>query len=510
MRRHSNAPVGALVLLLGPLLLVVSLPPAPPPSLPPVAVEAPLRGRVCTRRQPLAGATVRLKSTSNAVTTDSAGRFRLARGAAAAGRVTAWKEGYLIAGAPLTAHPLLLDLRPLPKEDNEEYEWVDPAPDPKAAHNCANCHAEIYREWQHSGHAHAATGRHFRDLYAGTTAGGEEGGWSLLGEHPLGAGVCASCHAPTVPIGDPARSDLTRVQDVAAAGVHCDFCHKVAGDGEGTLGLTHGRYKLNLLRPSEGQLFFGPLDDVDRGEDAYSAFYKDSRYCAACHEGVVFGVHVYSTYSEWLDSPARRDGLHCQDCHMKPTGRMSNIAPGKGGIERDPWTLGNHRFFSGSREDMLRKCLKVSATITRQGSRARVLVTVHVEGAGHRVPTGFIDRHLILSVEGLGRKGKPVAVLAGPVLPAAAGPELAGQPGRLYAKLLHDDKGNSPVPFWRVAAEAIDTRLRPGRTERTVFDFAPELARLRVRLLYRRFWQEVARTKGWPDRDVVVVERILP
>ena len=31
---------------------------------------------------------------------------------------------------------------------------------------------------------------------------------------------------------------------------------------------------------------------VDRGEDVYSPLYSQSRYCAACHEGTVFGVHV--------------------------------------------------------------------------------------------------------------------------------------------------------------------------------------------------------------------------
>src|SRR5207249_5009167 len=157
-----------------------------------------------------------------------------------------------------------------------------------------------------------------------------------LDQHPDGAGVCTACHAPTIAVGDPARYDLSKVRGVDAHGVHCDYCHKVSGDGGGRIGYTHGRYKLELKRPSEGQLFFGPLDDVDRGEDAYSGFYRESRYCAACHEGVVFGVHVYSTYSEWLDSPARRQGRHCQDCHMRPTGTMTNIAPGKGGIERDP------------------------------------------------------------------------------------------------------------------------------------------------------------------------------
>src|SRR5205823_9129509 len=193
-----------------------------------------------------------------------------------------------------------------------------------------------------------------------------------------------------------------KVRGVDAQGVHCDYCHKVSGDGGGKVGYTHGRYKLDLKRPGEGQLFFGPLDDVDRGEDSYSGFYKESRYCAACHEGVVFGVHVYSTYSEWLDSPARRDGRHCQDCHMKPTGTMTNIAPGKGGIERDPQTLANHRFFAGSREEMLRRCLRVS--LEREGDR--VTVEVRVDGVGHRVPTGFIDRQLLLTVEARDGNGR--------------------------------------------------------------------------------------------------------
>src|SRR5262249_41172103 len=151
-------------------------------------------------------------------------------------------------------------------------------------------------------------------------------GWNLRADHPFGIGVCASCHAPTAGFDD----DLTRLGGVAARGVHCDYCHKGADVTDGPLGLTHGRFGLKLLRPRDDQLFFGSLDDVDRGEDAYSPLYRQSRYCASCHEGVVFGVHVYSTYSEWLDSPARRQGQQCQSCHMAPTGRMSNIAPGKG------------------------------------------------------------------------------------------------------------------------------------------------------------------------------------
>ena len=100
-------------------------------------------------------------------------------------------------------------------------------------------------------------GRHFRSLYLGTSWDGKPGvGWSLLDQHPDGAGVCTACHAPTIAVGDPARYDLSKVRGVDAHGVHCDYCHKVSGDGGGRIGYTHGRYKLELKRPSEGQLFF--------------------------------------------------------------------------------------------------------------------------------------------------------------------------------------------------------------------------------------------------------------
>ena len=398
---------------------------------------------------------------------------------------------------------------PLPARDNTDYQWVDPAPDPRQSGNCANCHGAIYREWTASGHSRSASGRHFRNLYEGTSwHGSANAGWGLLTQHPDGAAVCASCHAPAIPDDDiAARDDLRKLAGVAAQGVHCDFCHKVAGLGDGEAGRTHGRFNLRLLRPKE-QLFFGPLDDVDRGEDAYSPLYHESRYCASCHEGIVFGVHVYSTYSEWLDSPARRQRQQCQDCHMRPTGTMTNIAPGHGGIERDPKTLANHRFFAPDREEMLRRCVRVTAEARRTGGGVRAVVRVGAEGAGHRVPTGFIDRHLILTVEALDRNGRPVAG-SGPKLPPAAGPELTGQPGRLFARLLTGRDGTAPAPFWLANGDPVDSRLIPGQVEETAWDFPAATAQLRVRVLYRRFWAEVARTKGWPDSDTVIHERMI-
>lgn len=461
-----------------------------------------LEGRVFEEAGPVAGARVRLKGTATTTRTDAAGRFHLPRQSPRR-RATAWKQGYFIGGSR-TSGPLSIRLTRLPAEDDPEYEWVDPTPDAGQIHNCGNCHAEIYREWSGSGHARSATGRHFRDLYEGTDWHGQSGvGWGLLTQYPEGAGVCASCHAPTA-----TEYDLRKVQGVAARGVHCDYCHKIADVAGGSLGLSHGRYNLRLLRPSEGQLFFGSLDDVDRGEDAYSPLYRDSRYCASCHEGVIFGVHVYSTFSEWQASPARRQGQQCQDCHMKPTGRLSNIAPGHGGIQRDPRTLSNHRFFDGSQEEMLRRAVQASADFERGRDGVQARVRLWVEGVGHRLPTGFVDRHLVLIVEGLDAAGHALTPRSGPKLPPPAGAELAGQPGRLYARLLRDFDGNSPVPFWLAVPDPpLDTRLVPGEVDTMRFEFPAALARLRLRVVYRRFWPETVRRKHWPDRAVRVLER---
>jgi hypothetical protein len=226
---------------------------------------------------------------------------------------------------------------------------------------------------------------------------------------------------------------------------------------------------------------------------------------------VVFGVPVYTTYSEWLVSPARRQGKQCQDCHMAPTGTLTNIAPGRGGIERDPQRLANHRFFAPDRDEMLRRCVLVDTTATREAGAVRATVRIVAENVGHRVPTGFIDRHLILAVEALTADGKPVAARSGPKLPDVTGPELAGLPGRLFAKLLPGRDGKAPAPFWLAGGDPEDTRLTPGRTEELVWQFPQGTVELRVRVLYRRFWAEVVRSKGWRDDDTVIHERtILP
>jgi Cytochrome c554 and c-prime len=470
-----------------------------------------MEGIVRDERGPLAGAVVRYQTTQRSVHSEASGRFRLPRTDGQSARVTAWKEGYLVGSASADQVPLAITLQRLPTEDNEAYLWVGSDPNPKSGQNCGNCHEAIYREWSASGHARSAHNRHFLNLYDGSDRQGRPGhGWSLLADHPDGAGVCTACHAPAVEAGDPAFYDLRKLTGTAAQGVHCDYCHKIADVENTRFGLTHGRFGLRLLRPARGQLFFGPLDDVDRGEDAFAPIYRESRYCASCHEGTVFGVQVYSTYSEWLQTPARAQGKQCQSCHMAPTGKLINLAPAHGGLSRDPNTLADHRLFADSQLAMLQNSLKLNAHCVATDKETKAEVVLEADQVGHRLPTGFIDRNLVLVVDAWGHAGAALApVASSPCLPELAGKPLSGHAGKLFAKQLRDFDGRGPAPFWRAQPGFEDTRLKPGQPERSTFTFGGRAERVRVRLLYRHFWPSVANEKGWPDNELTVADKLL-
>jgi hypothetical protein len=76
----------------------------------------------------------------------------------------------------------------------------------------------------------------------------------------------------------------------------------------------------------------------------------------------------------------------------------------------------------------------------------------------------------------------------------------------LFGRLRSDFTGQAPAQFWRGGNDPVDTRLSPGVTSVSDFVFSADLFRVRVRLLYRRFWLEVTVAKGWSDRDIVVFE----
>jgi hypothetical protein len=98
----------------------------------------------------------------------------------------------------------------------------------------------------------------------------------------------------------------------------------------------------------------------------------------------------------------------------------------------------------------------------------------------------------------------------GDLLPEWAG-NYAGLPGQTYAKILEDEwSGEMPSSqIWRPVRVVEDTRLAPFATDASHYTFdAPDSspAKLHIRLVYRRAFQQLMEWKGWDDPDILMQE----
>ena len=464
--------------------------------------------RVVNQHGPVDGAAVRVPGGPVLAISDEQGRFQMP--VTEHSVLSVFKSGHYIKRIEQASFSGTIELELLPCEDSPDYLWVDPTPDSDRPASCGNCHNEVYQQWDDGAHARAAVNRRFLNLYDGHDADGKaDVGWSLLRDHPQGSGVCQSCHAPSTSA-ENLEDDIRSIRNVAKLGVHCDFCHKVNDVVNAEqLGLAHGQYALGLLRPTKRQLVFGPRSDATGLDNAYAPVQSESRFCASCHEGTIFGVHVYSTWSEWRDSPAGRRGVRCHSCHMKTNHQMTNTAPGHGGPERRAQDIASHDLLPGGRKAMLQGCLKMDVDAEVQSDSWQITATVTASGAGHAVPTGFIDRHLLLSLSARDEKGNEMMPQTGPLLSHVASEPLVNKGGLLFAKLLTGVDGKTPSPFWMPVARVHDTRLRPQKPQSGTWTFPKKTKTVEVTLVYRRFWREVAIAKRWKDDDVVVFQRLL-
>ncbi|MFQ5568741.1 MAG: carboxypeptidase regulatory-like domain-containing protein [Rhodothermales bacterium] len=436
--------------------------------------------------QPVAAATVRIRATEITTRTDAEGRFTLS-GASPAfrQRVTAWQEGYYVAGADAWPWDATFDitLSPYTIPDNADYVWVPPAVEtrwaieewliqtdlglaaqvsfnraflPLAARltlGCRDCHGQtIYDQWAGSAHALGAKNIRFLTMYNGTDVAGNQspstrygrsrdyGSFPLRPAHnepyygpgykldfPNTAGNCAACHVPTAATEKPYGVDPNQVMGVDAQGTHCDFCHKIAAVKlDPATGRpyenTPGILSITLMRPRpERQLFFGPYDDVDVGPDTYLPLMKQSEICAPCHDASFWGVPIYQSFAEWQASPYPAQGKTCQSCHMKPDGVTTNFAPGRGGLERNPETIPSHHFPGASDTTLLQNAVALEASAKRQGERVIVTLTITNDQTGHHVPTDSPLRQMILLVQATDTQDRVLSLLDGSRVPEWGG-----------------------------------------------------------------------------------------
>jgi len=509
-----------------------------------------IRGFVRTEGCPVRGAIVRVQGTGNFTASKPDGSFALPVASDEPVTVTAWYQGHYIGWAKPApgAQPAIIALKPHYTTDNHNYTWFS-VENAEGSKSCGHCMPGHYKEWKGDAHALSAGNPRFLSMYNGTDLAGNRSPITRYGVHrdygrfplkpdpnrpyygpgykldfPDTAGNCAACHVPAVAAkpGRAYQGDVNHLTRFEKEGIFCDFCHKI---GDVTLdpatGMPYdnrpGVLSMRLYRPEEGQqLFFGTFDDVAR-RVTYLPLLKDSAFCASCHRGVFWGVVVYNSYGEWLESPYSdpETGKTCQDCHMPVTKNRRFVLPEKGGLRRKPGGIFNHRMPGAADVSLLQDTAKLTVEARRRPGRILVDVRVTNEKAGHHIPTDHPARNILLIISATDAQGRELTHLGKQVLPDWAGVgnernDYAGKPGRGYAKILEElwTEISPTAAYWRQTILREDTRIPALATDETHYEFrapeGPQRVTVRAKLIFRRAFKKLAGQKKWPVKDLLM------
>jgi hypothetical protein len=520
---------------------------------------------VDTNGDPVSGATVRIQATTLSTSSDANGGFTL-NGLQAGSilNVSAWKEGYYCAIAQDVVPPqadVRLELRLYQTNDNPSYRWVPPTGD----NSCFSCKPAVTQIWlENDTHGKSGSNLRFLSMYNGTDIHGNLSpltrristrdygsvplppdlskpyygpGYKL--DFPANTGNCATCHIPAAAIDQPYNVDPNQVSDLDRKfGIHCDFCHKIAKvklspETQMPYPNMPGVLSMDIRRPfpedkDRYQLFFGTFDDDNVPlEDTRLPLIEQSQFCAPCHFGVFWDTLVYNSYGEWLASPYSnpQSGKTCQQCHTPAPSildgqKLTNVAPGKGGVERSPNTIHAHTFPGAASQELLQNAVTMTAESRPEGDRVAVNVSITNDLTGHHVPTDSPLRHLILLVEALDLSDQPLELLEGSTVPDWGGVGdpaegyYAGLPGKAYAKVLTElwTEISPSGAYWNQTRIESDNRLAAFETDQQSFLFsAPKgTAKIEVKLIYRRAYKSLMDQKGWDFPDILMEQVTLP
>ena len=179
-----------------------------------------------------------------------------------------------------------------------------------SAKECAQCHPRQYEEWSRSMHAYA---QHSPVFEAFTLTMVERTGGTI-------GTFCTRCHTPIgVSIGETASMRNVHRSRISMEGVTCVVCHRL----QKPFYKASGRLPVSPGLLNEGCLF-GPFNDsVNPDQSTHeahqAAHLMKSTMCGSCHDVTSpQGVRLEEAFSEWQNSPAAKEGISCQECHMGP------------------------------------------------------------------------------------------------------------------------------------------------------------------------------------------------
>ncbi|MDH3744671.1 MAG: cytochrome c family protein [Acidobacteriota bacterium] len=194
-----------------------------------------------------------------------------------------------------------------------------------SATTCATCHPNHYREWSVSPHAYAQMSPVFNAF----------NGALLKLTNGTNGDFCIRCHTPVgMNLEEPEFMSNMDRHPTSREGVTCIVCHrlnKAYGKLSGRLAIVEGDLFEPVFGPSgnkEVERVIASSDfrvNPERGKAGRAIhgraeqFFQltTSGFCATCHDvNLVNGFRLEEAFSEFKTSPAARNGVSCQDCHM--------------------------------------------------------------------------------------------------------------------------------------------------------------------------------------------------
>lgn len=243
---------------------------------------------------------------------------------------------------------------PIPAVDDETLSLY-----PTAA-QCGECHKQIYDEWSSSQHAYASISPMFHKF---------EQKFTELTQGTVGT-FCVRCHQQVgTQLGEKRETPLWQRAAISREGVTCITCHrvkeqygKVNGERRVEPGKifepVYGSGEKSVLKDILGdkETFSVKTSEEGRGNSIHNGMFTNpqmtkSEFCVSCHQVAVnLGIKLEIVWDQYRDSPAKRAGITCQDCHMgkvpgKPEGYATGPSAVVGGKEINPGRRhADHRF----------------------------------------------------------------------------------------------------------------------------------------------------------------------
>ena len=249
------------------------------------------------------------------------------------------------------------------EEEEDPHAAIFAESDYPSASQCATCHQTIYDEWSSSSHAYASVSPVFHKF---------EQRINDLSQGTIGY-FCMRCHASIgTTLNERRDMPLTQRSQVAREGITCIGCHRVVErygrvNGErrvepGTIfapiygsssgeGLAQALARKEQLKLKTSPTEAGPGLQVHAASVKFDQLSK-SEFCVSCHQVAVHpGIKLEVVWEQYRASPAAKQGVSCQDCHMgKTPGVVSGYAQGPaavvGGVAINPTRKRtNHAFY---------------------------------------------------------------------------------------------------------------------------------------------------------------------